>query len=99
MIRPLVPFSIFACSLFFLSGYGQQADFVLYNAKVYTMNSTFETREAMAVKKGRILELGNSASLLSKYKDAKDRRRGRPFTRGSLTRTPISGIRPKPDQR
>ena len=71
MIRTLVPFSILDCLLFFLPGYGQQADFVLYNAKVYTMNSTFETREAMAVKGGRILELGNSASLLSKYKDAK----------------------------
>jgi len=68
MIRLLVSFSMM---LFFLSVHAQQADFVLYNAKVYTMNPAFETREAMAVKNGRILELGNSANLVSKYKDAK----------------------------
>jgi predicted amidohydrolase YtcJ len=63
----------FLVFLFFcLSSFGQaKADFVLYNAKVYTMNAGFQTVEAVAIKDGRIVELGKSATLLAKYKQAK----------------------------
>ncbi|MFC4212986.1 amidohydrolase [Pedobacter lithocola] len=53
----------------FLSSCGkEQADVIVYNAKVYTVNSAFETVEAFAVKNGKILAIGKSDEIRKKYK-------------------------------
>ncbi|WP_237219519.1 amidohydrolase [Sphingobacterium mizutaii] len=45
---------------------------IVYNAKVYTVDSLFSTVEAFAVNNGVIVELGDSQDLLNKY-DAKEK--------------------------
>ncbi len=44
------------------------ADFLIKNATIYTVNENFDTATAFVVKDGKILEIGNSAELESKYK-------------------------------
>lgn len=58
---------------FFLScTTNKQIDLIVYNAKVYTVDSAFTTVEAFAVNNGVIVELGDSQDLLNKY-DAKEK--------------------------
>jgi len=45
----------------------EQADVIVYNAKVYTVNEQFDTVEAFAVKDGKILDLGSSKDIRSKF--------------------------------
>lgn len=45
----------------------EAVDVIVYNAKVYTVNSKFDTVEAFAVKNGKILELGTTDDIRSKY--------------------------------
>lgn len=45
----------------------QKADLLVYNATIYTVDSAFSTSEAMVIKDGRILEMGKSDALKSKY--------------------------------
>ena len=42
-------------------------DLLVYNARVYTIDSTFSTAEAIAVKDGKIVEVGTTNSLSEKY--------------------------------
>ena len=49
----------------------KQADMVVYNANVYTVNEQFAVAEAFAVKDGKILETGKSENIRKKY-DAKE---------------------------
>lgn len=63
--------------LFFLSFFlscttNKQIDLIVYNAKVYTVDSVFSTVEAIAVNNGVIVEIGDSQDLLNKY-DAKEK--------------------------
>jgi len=51
----------------------QQADLIVYNATIYTVDSTFSTVEAMALKDGKVIATGKSADLLAQY-DAKEKR-------------------------
>jgi predicted amidohydrolase YtcJ len=44
-----------------------EADLLIYNAHIYTVDSFFSVAEAMAVKDGKILEVGTSADLTRKY--------------------------------
>ncbi|HEX2609146.1 MAG TPA: amidohydrolase family protein, partial [Flavisolibacter sp.] len=44
-----------------------KVDLLLFNAKIYTVDSTFTLCEAMAVQDGRILETGTSDVLKGKY--------------------------------
>ena len=63
-IHPLYPF----LALLFTSCSKKEAvDVVVYNAKVYTVNSKFDTVEAFAVKNGKILALGKSDEIKGKY--------------------------------
>jgi predicted amidohydrolase YtcJ len=50
----------------------QQADLLVYNATIYTVDSAFTTAEAMAIKDGRILATGKLADL-EKMIDARER--------------------------
>jgi len=45
----------------------QQADLILYNGMVYTVNDNFDKAEAFAVKDGKILEVGTTAAIRQKY--------------------------------
>ena len=68
---------IFMRKAFLLAGLGfsvltataqkKQADLVLYNATLYTVDAKFSVASAMAVKDGKILETGDSKAMLSQY--------------------------------
>ena len=45
----------------------QQVDFIVTNAKVYTVNEAFDTAEAFAIKDGKFLEVGSNAAIIEKY--------------------------------
>lgn len=49
----------------------ENADLLITNATIYTVNSKFEIAEAMAVKSGKIIAVGKSDELIKKYKAAK----------------------------
>lgn len=44
-----------------------EADLLIYNAHIYTIDSSFSVAEAMAIKDGKILEVGTSSNLTRKY--------------------------------
>lgn len=44
-----------------------EADLLVYNAKIYTVDSTFSTAEAFVVKDGKFLEVGTAKDLEEKY--------------------------------
>ena len=54
-------FSLLSCS--------QKAtvDLLVYNAKIYTVDSSFAIAEAMAVRNGKIVEVGTTKALTDKY--------------------------------
>lgn len=45
----------------------EQADLIVYNARVYTADSAFTRAEAFAVKNGRFLEAGTTGAILDRY--------------------------------
>jgi hypothetical protein len=44
-----------------------EADLIVYNAKIYTVDSSFSTVEAMAIKDGKIEATGTTADITAKY--------------------------------
>ena len=46
----------------------QAADLILHHAKVYTVDSSFSTAEAFAVKDGKIIAVGKNDDILNTYK-------------------------------
>ena len=49
----------------------KNADLIITNAKIYTVNQNFDTAEAMAISNGKILAVGKSADILKNYSSAK----------------------------
>ena len=49
----------------------KEADLIIHNALVYTVDEQFSTVEAFAVKGGKIIELGTSEDILEKYQGLK----------------------------
>ncbi len=45
----------------------QKVSLLVFNAKIYTVDSLFSTAEAMAIDHGKIIETGTSAMILKKY--------------------------------
>ncbi len=45
----------------------QQVDLIVTNAKVYTVNKSFENVESFAVRDGKFLDIGNSKDILNQY--------------------------------
>ena len=45
----------------------KQADLILHNANIYTVDDAFSTFEAMAIKDGKILALGTEREILNEY--------------------------------
>jgi predicted amidohydrolase YtcJ len=61
-----------ACIVFFAAcDTKQQADIIVHNAVIYTVDSAFSTAQAIAVKDGKILFVGKEEDVLNKY-SAKD---------------------------
>lgn len=50
----------------------KDADLIVYNAKIYTVDEKFTITEAFAVKDGKILELGTSDHIRKTYKAAEE---------------------------
>ncbi|MBC7744841.1 MAG: amidohydrolase [Flavobacterium sp.] len=50
----------------------EQADLVVYNAHVYTVDNSFSVAEAFAVREGKIIETGSSESIRKKFKADKN---------------------------
>lgn len=63
---------ILAIMLFFIRcTTNKEVDLIVYNAKIYTVDSTFSTAEAFAVKNGIFIDIGTSKDILKRY-DAKE---------------------------
>ncbi|MFM7728528.1 MAG: amidohydrolase family protein, partial [Flavobacteriales bacterium] len=45
----------------------KQADLILHNATIYTVDDAFSTFEAMAIKDGKVLALGTEREILNEY--------------------------------
>ncbi|RZK57871.1 MAG: amidohydrolase [Pedobacter sp.] len=58
---------LFALLIVFLGCGKPQADLIIYNAKIYTVNDKFDIAEAIAVKDGKILAVGSSADVREKF--------------------------------
>jgi predicted amidohydrolase YtcJ len=66
-MKPIIfPFSILVCIL--SSCYkGESVDLVIHNARIHTLNDANEKGEAMAIRDGRIIEVGPERQILNKY--------------------------------
>lgn len=62
------PFILFSCQS---KTTKKTADLLVFNAKIYTVDSSFSKAEAMAIKNGEIIALGSTKKLLDTYR-AKD---------------------------
>jgi predicted amidohydrolase YtcJ len=60
---------LFICltAFFFASCSNKNADVIIYNAKIYTVNEKFDTTEAMAIKDGKILAVGKNEEIRKQY--------------------------------
>jgi len=57
-----------ACSFLTLScSSSKQADLIVHNALVYTVDSAFSTADAFAVRDGKFISIGSSAEILAAY--------------------------------
>lgn len=50
----------------------EQADLVIHNALIYTVNDAFDITEAMAIKDGKIIEIGPEHEIMNKYHSANE---------------------------
>lgn len=48
----------------------KNADLIITNAKIYTVNQNFDTAESMAISNGKIVAVGKSADILKNYKSS-----------------------------
>src|SRR5688500_687521 len=58
-----VLFLLFFCSCKFR----EKVSLVVHHARIYTVDEKFSTAEAMAIRDGKILEVGNNDDILKKY--------------------------------
>ncbi len=49
----------------------KNADLIITNAKIYTVNQNFDTAESMVISNGKIVAVGKSADILKNYKSSK----------------------------
>ena len=62
------PIALFICLILLASCHSrQQADLILHNGKVYTVDSAFTVAEAFAVKDGKILAVGSNKEIQEHY--------------------------------
>src|SRR5688572_15122367 len=58
----LLAISFFACT-----EPKTDVELIVHNALIYTVDSSFNTKEAMAIDKGKIVETGTSEEILGKF--------------------------------
>ena len=61
-------FSIFTICFTLVLMAQKNADLIITNAKIYTVNQNFDTAESMVISNGKIMAIGKSADLLKKFK-------------------------------
>ena len=61
-------FSIFTICFTLALMAQKNADLIITNAKIYTVNQNFDTAESMVISNGKIMAIGKSADLLKKFK-------------------------------
>lgn len=59
---------IASCILFVSCQLKPEVDTLIINANIYTVNDTFETVQAMAIKDGKIVEVGSNLEIQAKYR-------------------------------
>ncbi len=52
--------------------YTEEADLIVHNAKIYLVDEQFSTAEAMAIKDGKIIEIGPNNQIKNKYSSTKE---------------------------
>src|SRR5688572_11154131 len=57
-----VSYFVFSCST-----KKQEADLIIHNAVIYTVDSSFSVQQAMAIKDGKIIETGSNEQILDHY--------------------------------
>ena len=70
IINTLFICSLFITSLFTSCNTSTNVDLIIYNAKIYTVDSLFTIAEAMAVKGGKIEATGTSKEIATRYESA-----------------------------
>jgi len=60
--------AIAACAVFASCDTRQEADLIITNAKIYTVDSSFSTAEAFAIKDGKFLAIGTTKEINETYK-------------------------------
>jgi len=60
-------FLLITLSLFIACDSVKEADLILHHAQIYTVNDAFSVEEAMAIKDGKILDIGSSEDILKTY--------------------------------
>lgn len=61
LLIPILSFVVISCYQ------GQDADLIIHNAKIYSCDKNFTIYEAMAIKDGKILQLGPEREILNGY--------------------------------
>ena len=59
---------IASCILFVSCELKPEVDTLVINANIYTVNDSFETAQAMAIKDGKIVEVGSNLEIQAKYR-------------------------------
>ena len=63
----LIVFSLLSASILVSCMKGQKADLIIHNAVIHSMDEKLTLYEAMAIKDGKIIELGPERQILNKY--------------------------------
>jgi predicted amidohydrolase YtcJ len=66
-MKKIVVAIIALTALLSCSSQKKQADFIVTNAKIYTINNYFDLKESFAVKNGKFVAVGTSEEILNKY--------------------------------
>lgn len=68
MLIKKTTYIILTLPLFFSCVKFKKVDLVVHNAKIYTVNESFEIAQAMAIKDGKIVAIGKEHEIMNKYR-------------------------------
>ncbi|MEO5967725.1 MAG: hypothetical protein ABIP68_04710, partial [Ferruginibacter sp.] len=68
LIKPKFLIILFSIVLLQSCSKNSDVDLIVYNASIYTIDSSFSISEAMAVKDGKIVGVGSNEEIQKKYK-------------------------------
>ncbi|QCR21707.1 amidohydrolase [Pontibacter sp. SGAir0037] len=71
-LRALTAAALLSSALFSSCTSTQQADLVVFNGNIYTVNESFGKAEAFAVKDGKIIDVGTTEAIRNKYKASEE---------------------------